>query len=271
MFCHLGLFFFFCLGASVALRGGALGVHRGGVTLGNAGCCAVTLYVGEGPRGRIGTCSTLCRILVTLSATHNQIGPFCCCFPSGWACAHSRPLWVSPTTSPVRLGVSPAAAPTPTGVFNQGLRLYFPALEPWVVQSASLPAVLLVYLCVNVGPRGTTRRSACPALHHSESGPLGLSVRECGAAGSASGQTACPIHPTLHQSQSCHGNASPLCPRLPISAHPTGLDECLFFISLVSDFLVVRFSVSSGCARRRSVSTYAAILVLPSKIFLIEI
>ena len=40
-------------------------------------------------------------------------------FPSGWACAHSRPLWVSPTTSPMRLGVSPAAGPTPTGVFNQ--------------------------------------------------------------------------------------------------------------------------------------------------------
>ena len=51
-------------------------------------------------------------------------------------------------------------------------------------------------------------------------------------------------------------------PRLPVSAPPTGLDECLFFISLVSDFLAVRFSVSSGCARRRSVSTYAAILVL---------
>ena len=36
----------------------------------------------------------------------------------------------------------------------------------------------------------------------------------------------------------------------------------LFFISLVSDFLAVLFSVSSGCARRHSVSTYAAILVL---------
>ena len=47
---------------------------------------------------------------------------------------------------------------------------------------------------------------------HSESGPLGLSVRECGAAGSASGQTACPVSPTLRQSRSCHGNASPLGP-----------------------------------------------------------
>ena len=48
-----------------------------------------------------------------------------------------------------------------------------------------------------------------------------------------------------------------------LSAPPTGLDECLFCISLVSDFLALRFSVSSGCARRRSVSTQAAILVLP--------
>ena len=80
-------------------------------------------------------------------------------------------------------------------------------------------------------------------------------LRECGAAESASGQTACPIRPTLCQSQS-----SP--PPLPISAPPTSLDECLFFISLVSDFLAVGFSVNSGCARRRSVSTYAAILVL---------
>ena len=43
----------------------------------------------------------------------------------------------------------------------------------------------------------------------------GLSVRECGAAGSASGQTACPVSPTLRQSRSCHGNASPLCPGCP--------------------------------------------------------
>ena len=52
---------------------------------------------------------------------------------------------------------------------------------------------------------------------------------------------------------------------VPVSAPPTGLDECLFFISLVLDFLAIRFSVSSGCARRHSVSTYAAILVLSPK------
>ena len=43
----------------------------------------------------------------------------------------------------------------------------------------------------------------------------GLSVRECGAAGSASGQTACPVRPTLLQSWFHHGNASPLCPGCP--------------------------------------------------------
>ena len=59
------------------------------------------------------------------SATHNQTGPLWCWFPSKWACAHSRPLWVSPTTSPVRLGVSPAA-PTPRGAFNQRFEALFP-------------------------------------------------------------------------------------------------------------------------------------------------
>ena len=96
---------------------------------GNAGRCTVTLYVGEGPRGSNGPCSALCRISVTPSSTHNQIGPFWCCSPGGQVCAHSRPLWVSPTNSPVRLGVSPTAVSTLMGVFR-GLRLYFPALEP---------------------------------------------------------------------------------------------------------------------------------------------
>ena len=77
------------------------------------------------------------------------------------------------------------------------------------------PRFLLVYLCVNVGLRVATCRSACPVLRHSESGPLGLSVRECGAAVSASVQTACSVPPTLRQSQSCHSNGSPLRPSCP--------------------------------------------------------
>ena len=58
---------------------------------------------------------------------------------------------------------------------------------------------------------------------------------------------------------------------VPVSAPPTGLDVCFFFIYLVSDFLAVRFSVSFGCVRRRSVSTYAAILVLSLCLFIEDV
>ena len=120
---------------------------------------------------------------------------------------------------------------------------------------------LSCFICECGASGYATRHTACPVLCHSESGPLGLSVLDCRAAGSASGRTACPVRPTLCQARSRHGHSSPLCPR-PISTPPTGLNVCFFFIYLVSDFLAVRFSVSSGCVRRRSVSTYAAILVL---------
>ena len=123
---------------------------------------------------------------------------------------------------------------------------------------SSPPFVWFIY--VNVGLRCATRTLPAP-LSTTLSLALLVYLRECVAAGSASAQTACPVCPTLRQSRSCHSHASPLHP-CAVSAPPTGLDECLFFISLVSDPLAVRFSVSSGCARRRSVSTYAAILVL---------
>ena len=55
--------------------------------------------------------------------------------------------------------------------------------------------------------------AALPAPFSATLSPaLSLSVCECGAAGSASGRTACPVHPTLCQSRSCHGHASPLHP-----------------------------------------------------------
>ena len=123
----------------------------------------------------------------------------------------------------------------PPRVFSiRGLRLYFPGLEPWVARSALFPAVCPVYLWANVGPRDLlVVRQPAPYVPHSASlGPA----------------TAMRILSTP----------------VPVSAPPTRLDECLFFISLVLDFLAIWFSVSSGCARRRSVSTYAAILVLSS-------
>ena len=152
--------------------------------------------------------------------------------------------------------------PQPPRAFSiRGLRLYFPALEPWVMRSALLPAVCPVYLCASVGPQGATPRSACPVLHHSESGPPGLSVRMWGRRVCQwSDCLPCSSHTPPVSVPPRQLESSP--PQLPVSAPPTGLDECLFFISLVSDFLAIWFSVSSGCARRRSVSTYAAILVL---------
>ena len=112
-----------------------------------------------------------------------KLGHFWCWFPNRWACAHSRPLWVSPTTSPVRLGVSPAAAPTPTGAFNQRFEALFPRA-------------------------GALGFAVCFAPCHSS----GISVGECGAAGSASARTACAVRPTFCRSRLRHSHVSPLHP-----------------------------------------------------------
>ena len=169
---------------------------------------------GMGPRGSSGACSTLCRFSVTSPTTHNQIGPFWCCFLSGWVCAHSRPLWVSPTTSPVRLGVSPAATSTPTGVFTQRFKALFPRAGALGCRVCFAPLpFLLVYLCANVGLQGLPATTLC-----------GLQAAAWPA----------PFHNPppcwVHQLPPCC-ESSP--PPLPISTPPTGLDECFFFISLV--------------------------------------
>ena len=91
-----------------------------------------------------------------------------------------------------------------------------------------------------MGPRGAIHPSACPVLRHSESDPHSLSVRKCGAAGSASGPTACPVCPTLRQSGSRHCHVSPLCPGARL--RPSYRSGCMFlFIYLVSDFLPFDF------------------------------
>ena len=98
--------------------------------------------------------------------------------------------------------------------------------------SASLPAVCLVYLCANVGPRGATCRSACPVLHHSESGPLGLSVRMWGhRVCQWSDCLRCLSHTLPVSVPPGPRESSP--PQLPVFAPPTSLDECFFFNFLV--------------------------------------
>ena len=149
---------------------------------------------------------------------------------------------------------SPAAVSTPTGVFNQRFEaLFFHAgVLGCVVCLTSLP-FLPVYLCANVGPQGLPATTlwgllpaAWPAPFHNP-----------------------PPHWVRQPPPCCE--SSP--PRLPISAPPTGLDECFFFISLVvglpyslifCQFWLVLFlnccCPSFGCARRHSVSTYTSIL-----------
>ena len=72
--------------------------------------------------------------------------------------------------------------------------------------SATLSPALSVYLCANVGPQGLLV-VRLPAPFIASLGPA----------------TAKRVLSAL----------------VPISAPPTGLDECLFFIYLVSDFLAV--------------------------------
>ena len=117
------------------------------------------------------------------------------------------------------------------------------------------------FICLQMWGPGVLHTALPALLSATRSLALSVYLQKCRVAGSASARTACPLHPTLRQSQSRHGHVSPPHP-CALSAPPTGLDECLFCIFLVLDPLAVRFSVSSGCARRRSVSTYPANLVL---------
>ena len=93
--------------------------------------------------------------------------------PSGadsWTCVHSRTLWVSPTTSPVRLGVSPATS-TPTGFFSQRFWGFIsPHWDP--------------------GLHGLSRSPVVPP---------GLSARECGTTRSSIRHLATSsLHPAAH-------------------------------------------------------------------------
>ena len=133
------------------------------------------------------------------------------------------------------------------------------------------PPLVPVYLCANVGLQRATRRSACPILRHSESGPLGSSVPKCGAAGSASGQTACPVCPTLHQSPSRHGQASPLCPGCPsLPLLPVWMKVYFLFpwccTSLPFDFLSV-LVVGGGAVCPPTPQSWFSVLDISTTVF----
>ena len=209
---------------------------------------------GRGLIGSNSACSALCWFSVTSSATNNQIGPFWCYFPGGCVCVRSRPLWVSPVNPSVTLGVSPAAASSPTGVFNQRFEALFPrAGALGCVVCFTPPLFLPVYLCENVGPQG----SPAPTL-------WGLPAAAWPA----------PFHnPPPHwvrQPLPCRASSPPGGPSLPLLLVWMNVSSLSPWLS---DFHTVRFSVISGCflflncccpsfgcGRRHSVSTYASIL-----------
>ena len=165
------------------------------------------------------------------------------------------PLWVSPTTSPVRLGVPPAAAPTPKGVFTHRFEALFSRAGALGCMVCFAPCRSSRFICAQVWGRGVLP-AALPAPFSTTLSPA-LSVYLCANVGPQGLLVLGLPAPFVPHSASL-GPATPV----PISAPPTGLDECFFFISLVLDFLAIQFSVGSGCARRHSVSIYATILVL---------
>ena len=162
---------------------------------GNPQGSTVMLYVVEGSDGE------QWRLLHSLLVFSHSL-----CYPqSNWAlllllpkwgvCVRSRPLWVSPTNSPVRLGVSPVAASTTTGVFNQRFETLFP----------------------HTGTLGCT---VCPWS------------TSCCLAGQL--QLCPPCSTICHLTGSAsHCLARLLSAWLAVSTPPTHLDECFFFISLV--------------------------------------
>ena len=83
----------------------------------------------------------------------------------------------SPTNTPVRLGVSPAAASTPM-CFQSGLRLYFPALELWVARSVSLPSCSSRFICTRMWDRLLHQLPPLVSSSRCPSPPL-LQVDEC--------------------------------------------------------------------------------------------
>ena len=178
------------------VRSGTLGICQGGATHVAA---LLSCMWGRGLRGNNVTCSALCWLSITSSANHRQIGPFWCWFLGWWVCVCSRTLWVCPTNSSVRLGVSPV--PSTSAVFSvRGFEALFPRTASLSYAAVSFPRCSSLFIPHKFG-------TACSSSH-------------C---------FACPGPPVTALPQI-------LSSRLPVSARPTNLDECFFFNTLVIRF-----------------------------------
>ena len=116
---------------------------------------------GRGERGNNATCSAPALLSVSSPATHKQIRPFWCWFLGGWACVHSKTLWVSPTNSPVRLGVTPTVS-TPTGFYQRFWGFFSPHWNP---RLHSLSCSPIVPPGLSACKYGTARSASCHLDH----------------------------------------------------------------------------------------------------------
>ena len=160
----------------------------------------------------------------------------------------------------MRLGVSPAAASTPMGVFTQRFEALFPrtgALGCMVCFAP--PPFLLVYVCTIVGLQGPPATTLWGLLAAAWPAPFHI----------LPSRWVCQPLPCCESSHSGCPSASLLLVWMNVSSLSPWL----------SDFHTVRFSVSSGCflflncccpsfgcARRHSVPTYVSILAGSSTI-----
>ena len=85
---------------------------------GTPGGCIVILGGGECPRGNNTSCSAVCQLSITSSATDKQIGLFWCRFLSRWVCVHSGPLWVSSNDLSCEAGSFSRCRLNPHGYFQ---------------------------------------------------------------------------------------------------------------------------------------------------------
>ena len=131
------------------------------------GRCTVMLYVGEGDREGTMALLSLPEFSHFPHYPQANLAFLVLIPPGGWVCVPSRPLRVSPTSFPVRLGVSPAAASTPTGVFNQRFEALFP--HAGTLGSDLHPRVLQLQPCL---PHSTFHCLTGSASHHLAASPL---------------------------------------------------------------------------------------------------
>ena len=191
------------------------------------------LYVGKGPRG-----SNVCLLHFPQGFSHSV------CYPQSiWAPLVLVPEWVGLCTPLAPVGLSkdlsceagsfPWCHPNPHGRFQSEVWGFISLCwSPALCSLLRSPLFIPVYLCVNVGPWSATRCSAGPfsaTLSPALSVYLGSNVGPQGLLVVGLPALFVPHSASLSPATATRVPSAPL----PISAPPTGLDVCFFFIYLV--------------------------------------